>query len=60
MNDPQPIGVAPEACSRLLNREQGMLAFNERVLAQAESPDVPLLERLRFLTIVSGNLDEFF
>ena len=60
MNDPQPIGAAPEAGSRLLNREQGMLAFNERVLAQAESPDVPLLERLRFLTIVSGNLDEFF
>ncbi len=44
----------------LLNRELGMLAFNERVLAQAEDPDVPLLERLRFLTIVSGNLDEFF
>lgn len=44
----------------LLNRELGILAFNERVLAQAQDPSVPLLERLRFLTIVSGNLDEFF
>jgi polyphosphate kinase len=49
-----------DAGSRLLDREQGMLAFNERVLAQAEHGDVPLLERLRFLTIVSSNLDEFF
>ncbi|MBT9613433.1 MAG: polyphosphate kinase 1 [Burkholderiales bacterium] len=43
-----------------LNRELGMLAFNERVLAQAEDPAVPLLERLKFICIVSGNLDEFF
>ncbi|MGD9943278.1 MAG: polyphosphate kinase 1 [Burkholderiaceae bacterium] len=49
-------GVAP----RLLNRELGILAFNERVLAQAEDAEVPLLERLRYLTIVSNNLDEFF
>lgn len=45
---------------RLLDRELGMLAFNERVLAQAEDAGVPLLERLRFLTIVSSNLDELF
>ncbi|HWS75652.1 MAG TPA: polyphosphate kinase 1, partial [Quisquiliibacterium sp.] len=45
---------------RLLDRELGMLAFNERVLALAEDPAVPLLERLRFLSIVSGNLDELF
>ena len=44
----------------LLSREQGILAFNERVLSMAESSEVPLLERLRFLTIVSGNLDELF
>ncbi len=37
-----------------------MLAFNQRVLAQAEDKTVPLLERLKFLTIVSSNMDEFF
>src|SRR5689334_19942456 len=42
------------------NRELGILAFNARVLAQAADDTVPLLERLRFITIVSSNLDEFF
>lgn len=44
----------------LLNRELGILAFNERVLAQAGDPAMPLLERLRFICITSSNLDEFF
>jgi polyphosphate kinase len=44
----------------LLNRELGLLKFNERVLAMAADERVPALERLRYITIVSSNLDEFF
>ncbi len=50
--------IAPP--TQFLNRELGILAFNRRVLAQAADDAVPLLERLRFITIVSSNLDEFF
>jgi polyphosphate kinase len=46
--------------TQFLNRELGILAFQRRVLAQAADEAVPLLERLRFITIVSSNLDEFF
>jgi len=48
------------APAQYVNRELGILAFNARVLAQAADETVPLLERLRFITIVSSNLDEFF
>ena len=43
-----------------LNRELSLLAFNQRVLAQAEDASIPLLERLKYLCIVSSNMDEFF
>jgi polyphosphate kinase len=51
---------APLPVLKLLNRESAILEFNRRVLAQARRPDVPLLERLRYITIVASNLDEFF
>ena len=44
----------------LLDRDVSILAFNVRVLDWAKRPEVPLLERLRYLCIVSSNLDEFF
>ena len=44
----------------MLNRELSLLKFNERVLAMAERDSTPLLEKLRYLCIVSTNLDEFF
>jgi len=52
-----PPKVNPEY---FINRELGLLAFNRRVLAQAEDERVPLLERLKFLCIFSSNMDEFF
>ena len=44
----------------IIPRELGVLDFNDRVLALAKDPKVPVLERLRFICIISNNLDEFF
>lgn len=54
--------TTPTSHSRFpyFNRELSWLAFNRRVLEQAESSDYPLLERMKYLAFVSSNLDEFF
>lgn len=54
---PAELAASPE---RFLNRELSWLDFDARVLALASNPDVPLLERAKFVAIFSQNLDEFF
>jgi polyphosphate kinase len=63
--DPLPTNVptrvpAHDRERRYINRETSWLDFNTRVLALAQDPTRPLLERIKFLAIFSGNLDEFF
>ncbi len=55
-----PTRPDPALAIPVLDRDQAILAFNQRVLDWAHRSDVPLLERLRYLCIVSSNLDEFF
>ncbi len=60
MRDSNVTSAVAHAGLGLLDRDLSILAFNERVLDWAHRPEVPVLERLRYLCIVSSNLDEFF
>ncbi|MEO8503511.1 MAG: polyphosphate kinase 1 [Acidobacteriota bacterium] len=57
---PPPASVEADDSTLFLNRELSWLDFNRRVLAEAEDPSNPLLERLKFVAIFGSNLDEFF
>jgi polyphosphate kinase len=57
---PGPPALTVESPGLYINRELSLLEFQKRVLGQAEDPENPLLERVKFLSIVSSNLDEFF
>src|SRR3712207_3703163 len=60
VHDAKPAELDLEADELYFNREISWTAFNDRVLQLAEDPEIPLLERVKFCSIYSSNLDEFF